>query len=86
MIYFITDGVAIKVGRANNVASRLKDLNCGNSRQLTLVASVDGHSKEESSVHSELAEFRLGGEWFRDCKSVRSAIQRLWKKRENFIG
>ena len=76
MIYFISDGTAIKIGRSHNVTARLKDLNCGNSNRLSLLASIEGHSKQETAVHVELAEFKLQGEWFRDCAEVRSAIER----------
>jgi hypothetical protein len=75
-IYFISDGDSIKIGRSKDVTARMKDLSCGSARPLSLIASVNGHSKHESKVHAELADYRLNGEWFADCQEVRSAISR----------
>lgn len=74
MIYFISDGAAIKIGRSRDVKARLKDLNCGNARPLSLIASIEGHSKHEAAIHADLAEYRLHGEWFEDCTAVREAL------------
>ena len=76
MIYFISDGSAIKIGRSEDVASRMKAIATGCARDLSLVATVEGASRHESKVHSELSRYRINREWFVDCDEVRSAIKR----------
>lgn len=76
MIYFVSDGSAIKIGRSRNVKSRIQELQGANAKPLALLGSVDGHSAHETKVHSELSSYRLSGEWFADCEPVRSAIAR----------
>lgn len=74
MIYFVSDGDAIKIGRAKDVGLRIRDLQCGSSRELTLIGTTEGGSAEERHAHVTLSEHRLAGEWFKDCEAVRDAI------------
>jgi hypothetical protein len=74
VVYFATDGIAIKIGQSRDVETRLKALATGNSRPLQLIATVDGDTRHETQVHNELADYRLNGEWFEDCPEVRDAI------------
>lgn len=74
MIYFISDGDAIKIGRARDVQARMKALAIGCSRPLSLLASVEGGPAHEAKAHTDLAAYRLNGEWFMDCAEVRNAI------------
>jgi len=76
VIYFISDGSAIKIGRSEDVASRMKAIATGCARDLSLVATVEGASRHESKVHHELSQYRIGREWFVDCEELRSAIKR----------
>lgn len=74
MIYFITDGDAIKIGRSKDVEARMRDLLCGSARPFSLIGTVEGGPAHELKVHSDLSDFRVRGEWFADCPSVRGAI------------
>jgi hypothetical protein len=74
VIYFATDGDAIKIGRSQNVQARIKSLSTGNAKPLRLVASVPGGARHEAKVHADLADYRLNGEWFKDSQAIRDAI------------
>lgn len=65
MIYFVTDGEFIKIGRAENVADRIKGLQTGNARQLYLLASEPGERDAERAIHKAFEPTRIPyGEWF----------------------
>lgn len=76
MIYFVSNGEAIKIGRSDNVSARMAALAVGAPRRLELLATVDGSAPHEARVHADLVKYRLNGEWFSDCPTVRSAIDR----------
>lgn len=65
MIYFITDGLFVKVGTAKDVPHRLTELQCGNPRRLLVLATCDGDAKLERALHGAIAAKMDGGqEWF----------------------
>lgn len=76
-IYFIQEegGDAIKVGFANDVDERLKQLQTGNPRRLILLVAMPGDSAMEAVLHRCWERYRIRGEWFVDCKEIREAIQ-----------
>lgn len=69
-VYFITDGEYVKIGVAQNVKSRLREIQTGNPKPLK-VLYTHGVSDEkkafylESKLHAEYRDFRKTGEWFR---------------------
>jgi hypothetical protein len=55
----------IKIGLAVSVKKRLKQLQTGNHNRLKIVGIVRNCKPElETSVHRELHNFRINGEWF----------------------
>lgn len=79
-IYFILDAEAgiIKIGftsRGADIDQRLREIQREHPRKLVLIAAADGSMRDEHRLHKELHEFRMGGEWFRDCAQVRSCIR-----------
>lgn len=60
--YFITDGDAIKIGAATNVAARLASLQTSHPKPLSVVGVVIGG--DERSFHETFAKHRIRGEWF----------------------
>lgn len=67
-VYFIaewplTDGL-VKVGWAQDPKARLRSLQCGNPRQLALLALVAAHREDEERAHAALRDHRRRGEWF----------------------
>ena len=62
--YFITDGQDIKIGVSNNPSQRLKILQPGNPRKLTILLKLNGD--REAEFHNKFHKYRLKGEWFSD--------------------
>jgi hypothetical protein len=67
-VYFIrelrTDG-AMKIGKAYNPGQRLKELQCGNSRELILETVILASENTERQLHDRWRDFAwVSGEWF----------------------
>lgn len=73
-IYFAKCGDKIKVGIANDVPARLRQLRVGAAQKVALLASVAGDAQLERDLHKRLKRFHVDGEWFRDCPEVRQVI------------
>lgn len=68
-VYFISNGVNIKIGKANDVQKRMKMLQTGSSLPLELLGYIGFDSEQEarkmeSDLHHEFSEYRTQGEWF----------------------
>lgn len=66
-IYFIglaLDDHFVKIGQANTVRTRLKELQTGNPFELKLIAAFKGHGAWESELHRAFAAYHVRGEWF----------------------
>lgn len=74
MIYFITDGEYCKIGFAHNARKRIKDLQIGSARKLTLLATVPGGPDVEAIYHNTFKDLRVRGEWFRMAPELISFI------------
>ncbi|MGG6294977.1 GIY-YIG nuclease family protein [Leptolyngbya sp. AN02str] len=83
-IYFVLneDSNAIKIGRAKDLAKRLKTLQTSSPAKLKLIKSIqvegseDAH-KLEQSLHKQFHEIRLAGEWFKAEANLLSYIDQL---------
>lgn len=64
-VYFISDGEHIKIGIAADPTGRLRDLQVGNARRLTLLRVVNGPRGLEDRLHRRFAGDRVRGEWFK---------------------
>jgi hypothetical protein len=67
----------VKIGKSNNIAARIASLQTSNANELRLIAQLKGDV--EATLHSQLAAYRLSGEWFRLTPEVESAIGWLEK-------
>jgi len=70
-VYAILDesNDCIKIGKANDVNSRLGDLQVGNPNPLKLVGLIECKSESfayrvEKSIHENYSKFHIRGEWF----------------------
>ncbi len=68
-VYFITDGMFIKIGVAKDVIKRLSTIQTSSPRKLKLVCVIPCDTEEnayslERKLHSCYARFRTNGEWF----------------------
>jgi predicted GIY-YIG superfamily endonuclease len=71
-VYFIQAGKGhIKIGVSKDPEARLKDLQVGSSgRELVVLATLPFNTRAEAFemekyLHTELARFRINGEWFK---------------------
>ena len=65
-IYFImaVGTNMIKIGKADNVKKRIKNMQTGNHNKLILLASYKAPHDEEGYLHHKLRKYRSRGEWF----------------------
>jgi hypothetical protein len=63
-VYFLRAGEhgPVKIGVADDVAGRQRELQCGNHEILTLLRAVDGGRAHEAWLHRQFV--RVRGEWF----------------------
>jgi hypothetical protein len=67
LVYFVSDGTAVKIGHTTGkVTDRVKQLQTGNPRLITVVRTIPGDQSLERSYHERFAErlVRQNSEWF----------------------
>jgi len=66
MIYFIqtADNQYVKVGKADNPAKRLLELQTAAPQKLKLLATLAGGHEQERAIHQRFEHLRARGEWF----------------------
>lgn len=82
MVYFIKASHGpVKIGYVENetrLQQRLRNLQCGNARELEIVAfSRRAGRKMEKELHRRFAHARIRGEWFRPDQTMRALIERV---------
>lgn len=65
-VYFIQENnsKAIKIGKAVDPNTRLKQLQTGHPYELKILKVISGGYKEEKKLHKLFEKYRLAGEWF----------------------
>lgn len=68
-VYCITDGTNIKIGKANNVSTRLNQLQVGNSSRLVVLGVIECEDEPtaycvEKELHCLYIDKKVIGEWF----------------------
>jgi hypothetical protein len=76
-VYFVTDGEAIKIGKAHNPKKRLSGLQTSHYKPLRFLAILPGGYEYESHLHSLFRGKHIRGEWFEDCKEIRDYIKMM---------
>lgn len=83
-VYFIfnEDSNAMKIGRAKNVAKRLRTLQTSSPAELELLKAipVEGRAAAQSlelELHEQFNAFRLNGEWFRADTALKEYVDKL---------
>lgn len=66
MIYFIqtADNQYIKIGKADNPAKRIAELQTGAPLRLKILATMPGGHEIERAIHQRFSHLRTQGEWF----------------------
>lgn len=79
VVYFLRAGEAgpIKIGVSTTagVQQRIATLQSGNPEPLRLLKMIPGDTKDEATLHRDLAEYRMSGEWFEPAPAVLKAVQ-----------
>jgi len=78
-VYFIQadENGPIKIGyTADDPKRRLSQLQTGNASALKLLGAIKGTAAHEKQFHTDLAEWRLQGEWFESHPTVLETIQK----------
>lgn len=73
--YFIECDGRIKIGFSRNPDARVRELSTGAPAKLNFLGRVNGAISLETALHRHLRNYRVSGEWFRDCDPVREAMQ-----------
>lgn len=78
-VYIVTDGTAAKIGITNDVHERIKVMQTGNPRPITLHAFIHASSitqarRAELAAHGTLGAVRLQGEWFAVTPEIAASV------------
>lgn len=77
MIYFVQAGKGgdVKIGYTeNDINKRFADLQSANSKQLVLLATLDGNRNTERALHRQFKNDRVRGEWYRFSNALRDFL------------
>lgn len=85
-LYFLEGGDRIKIGITKNLTERVAELQRQNGKELRLLCAIKGSWHLEQHIHRVLADHRLHGEWFKNCKEVHDVIDALKTKGPEAIG
>lgn len=76
-VYFVTDGVAIKIGHASSPRSRLGELQVSHHVELQLMHDMPGKLEDEFKLHERFRHLHIRGEWFRREPELLDYIEEL---------
>ena len=85
-MYFIQEhskGLPIKIGIAKKPRDRMRTLQTGNSKALTILGYIKGTKSDESKLHQQFANQRIvrkdrsQGEWFESTPELLALIEEL---------
>lgn len=72
--YAMSAGGLVKLGVAKDVAERRAFFQTGSAHEIKVIATWPGDRFDEARAHEALKRYRVQGEWFRDCDTVRAFI------------
>lgn len=64
-LYFIRCGEFVKIGRADDVQQRFRQLSASNPYDLTIIRILSKEGYREKEMHQYFQDSRVKGEWFR---------------------
>lgn len=71
----------VKIGKAFDIAKRVKELQTGHPIALTLLAVLDPNPENERQHHAKFEEYWFDGEWFTFGPGLRQAIREARERR-----
>lgn len=86
-VYFIQEGEnrAIKIGSADDVNKRIKELQTGNSDELTLLHATTGGFTLETHLRKRFKKYHKRGEWYYSSEELLNFINEL-KEEDEYNG
>lgn len=79
-IYFLSDGINIKIGKSKNLENRKNQLQTGNSNNLRLLYVLENvEDYMEKQIHSICNLYNIRGEWF-DNEVLNFILSLPWYK------
>ncbi len=81
-IYFVEAAGQIKVGISRDLKSRLRQLASHRKGPVEVIGTIKGDLRREQEIHNALRQYRINGEWYRDCRDVRAVIQNCFNNFE----
>ncbi len=74
-VYVLRDSATtVKIGKATNIAKRMRELQTGNPLKLRLIAILSDDMEDERKFHDRFKAYRISGEWFRFEQPIRDAV------------
>lgn len=73
-IYFVSAPGRIKIGFTTRPEARLAQLRYTDFEELTVIGTVDSCLSIEGKLHALVEDYRIKGEWFKDCPEVRAVV------------
>jgi len=81
-IYLIYDGELTKIGLSQDPQTRLRSLQTGSGRVLSILASGPGGPDLEQKLHQRYASKHTVGEWFRLSPEDREKVKRELERKK----
>ena len=88
MIYFITEDnntKYVKIGYTNNLSRRLRELQIGNPRKLSVYFVMKGNKQAELELHKAFKDYRGIGEWFNFTVFIGEYINEVRKEAKQLL-
>ena len=86
MVYFITDGEFIKIGKANDPIERMRTMQTGNARKLKMLGYYEDYDEElEGYMHKIFAKDRVRGEWFKPSTDLYRFLMYEIRSYDSFV-
>lgn len=87
IVYFIECADRIKIGfTKRTVAKRIRGLTTGAPDDLKVLAAVEGSVPFERAIHKAAKQYRVRGEWFKNCPEVRDLMHDIVFRGHDAIG
>ena len=80
VVYFITDGDAIKIGFSQVPKLRLTALQTSHHKPLRVIGTVPAMLHDEGTIHRWFSHLRLRGEWFRPDQDLTTFIEQVCRE------
>lgn len=86
-VYFAAAAGRIKIGTTSRgVTVRLVSINSHLAEPLVLLGDIEGGVPLERAIQKHLRQFKIKGEWYRDCDEIRRSITNIIRCGPSIVG